>query len=285
LTCEFRFALAAVFVGCLLAVWTPAAYAHTIALADANSTLIVDPHSQEGASEWTVDETSHLFQQWFWFRTSAGGFEASIDTLDAEPTETELDTQGLDLLYSGLGLDIGITYTLTGGTAGSGISYLAESIRIVNTGSTSLEVNFFQYSDFDIGGSEGDIVDLENSNQWRQFDPNVAVAETTSDATANRCWAAPFPTISDNLNDDTATTLPGDNSNTSDPNCGPLGPTDATWAWQWSFTLAPGGEFLISKDKLILPLAVPEPPTAALPLGIALLLLEPARRRASRLNG
>src|SRR5688572_28467957 len=101
--------------------------------------------------------------------------------------------------------------------------HLAESIRIVNTGSTSRAGNFFQYSDFDIEGSDGDIVDLENSNQWKQFDPNVAVAETTSGATANRCWAAPFPTIQDSLNDDAATTLPGDNANASDPDCGPLG--------------------------------------------------------------
>ena len=42
----------------------------------------------------------------------------------------------------------------------------------------------------------------------------------------------------------------------------PLGPTDATWAFQWDFSIGSGGSAIISKDKSIR--RVPEPGTLIL---------------------
>jgi hypothetical protein len=278
---RIQFGLPALFLACLLAVWTPAAYAVPHTLTDGNSTVQVNPNTQAGVFDWVVDGTDHLFQQWFWFRTGAMTSEASIDTLILT-TETQPTANILQLLYTGTDFDILITYLLSGGTTGSNTSDLAESIRIRNNGLTPLAFNFFQYSDFDIGDtSDDDFVDLVNPNLWEQSDPNFALVGSIGFSTPTRCWAAPSPDIVNSLNDGLPTTLPGNNLNAADTNCGPLGPIDATWAWQWSFLLPTGGTFIISKDKLITPLAVPEPGTLAL-FGIGLLLGFAARHRRGR---
>jgi hypothetical protein len=76
-----------------------------------------------------------------------------------------------------------------------------------------------------------------------------------------------FPTTLASLTDGNPTTL-----NDNDTATG-----DATWAFQWDLTIAPGGSSIISKDKHIS--AVPEPVSIML-LGTAMLgLMHQIRRR------
>jgi hypothetical protein len=242
------------------------AKATNLVLTDLNSTVQIESQSQAGMYQWIVDGTSHLFQQWFWFRIGDTA-EASIDTLGQNSAVAvgNLATMNYGGAAQNADLDITVNYLLTGGTAGSGTSDVAETIRIINTSGTSLVVNFFQYSDFDLDGSSGgDTVTFTNPNAVRQVGDIVTVSETTITPTANRREANFYPNTLNELNDGVATNL-------DDANVGgsaPLGPGDVTWAYQWTINLAAGGTFIISKDKH-LAAVVPEPGTLAMAALIA----------------
>ena len=242
-----------------------------LTITDGNSILDVDPdpiaEDPSGAVNWVVDGVDHLFRQWFWYRVGPTGGEAAIDTLDLVGTTTfstnfEPDDNGLFALYSDPDekFTIDILYVLGGGTPGSGVSDIAEQIRIVNTSTTdTLDFHFFQYSDFDLNDTfDDDTVMKSNTNTVSQTDPGMIVSETVVAPTPSHSEVGLFSDILDRLDDESPTTLTDFG--------GPL-TGDATWAYQWDLTLAPGSSFIISKDKHVQ--SVPEPSTAVM-LGTAL---------------
>ncbi len=225
---------------------------------------------------WRVDGVSQLFNQRFFYRDSTMGDEVGVDTLaltghQATDTNT-FDDPRVDTLatrYAAAnGLEFRISYTLRGGALGSGTSDLAETIRIQNNGLASVSLSFFQYVDFDLGGTAGgDLGEILGGDSVFQQDTfgNFTVNETVVAPAPTHYQIGQFPSIVNMFGD-------GLVSNLNDFG-GPLGPTDITWAFQWDITLAPGGNFIISKDKL---LYIPTPGAAAL-LGLSGLLA--ARRR------
>jgi hypothetical protein len=245
----------------------------TVTIYDHNSTASFDPTSDAGLYEWLVDGTSHMYQQWFWYRVGATGGESPISDL-ALLNSLTTDTNGdgdhdtLFLSYGGQGFRIDIAFMLMGGSTGSGTADLAETIRIVNTSKTqSLDMHFFQYVDFDINGlPDSDTVQITGGNTARQTKGYTFVAETVVTPVPSHYSVAEFDRIYAALTDDDPTTL--------DDNGGPI-TGDATWAFQWDATIGPGRTLLISKDKNI----VPEPATLAL-LGGGLALAAVTRRRS-----
>jgi len=224
--------------------------ANAVVLSDLNSSVGIDEASQGGLSSWSVDGTDQLFQQWFWYRVGNTGPESSIDTLTLNNT-TLYGNRGVSLEYSGSGFDMTVDFILTGGTAGSGVSDLAENIRIVNTSGSNLDFSFFQYSDFDLGGAGGDTVEQSNANTVRQWDGVVSLQEETVGTPApSHIELANFAQTLNSLNDTFTTTL----DDTSGPISG-----DVTWAWQWDLNIASGGSALISKDMQLSVSAVPVP--------------------------
>ena len=146
---------------------------------------------------------------------------------------------------------------------GSGVADIGEAIRIKNTSGSSLDFHFFQYSDFDLGCPGNDVIQLGKNlqgkfNEAAQSDGAVGLTETVVTPGANHGEAAFFNTTLVKLNDGVASVL-SDNLN-------PVGPGDVTWAFQWDFTIAPGGSFLISKDKYLQIQNVPEPSSMLLAL-------------------
>lgn len=253
------------------------ATAGTFTLVDDNSEAGFDTDSQANALSWSVDGIDQLFQQAFWFRVGNVA-EQSLDTL-VHPTEGTTDTNfdgdqdTLFVRYNGNGFDVEVRYTLDGGTLNSGAADMGEQISIISRSNSPLDVHFFQYVDFDLQGtSGGDSAYFTNSNSVRQSEGSLRLTETVVTPVPNHREIDFWPNTVNNLNDGVATTL------SDTPSVGTiLGPSDVAWAFQWDFSLAPGGTFQISKDKNLS--AVPEP-LALVPLvSIVISLLAAWRKR------
>ncbi len=264
------------------AVMTPAAMASAITLSDGNSTLGIDPSSSSGANNWLVEGQNQLFKQWFWYRigdVGAGDREYSIDTLSAPSVASSANSATIS--YSGSLFDISITYLLGGGVAGSGQSTLNEDILIVNKSGSSLDLQFFQYSDFDLAGDDiGDSVLLYPSTSpfqlAYQWDGTIGLTEgiVTVNPFASRGDVGVAPAIYGNLQDNAITDL-------STSTGGTIGPADVEFAFQWDLAISAGDSVTISKVKNLNVYVIPEPTTAALSLmGLALVALRRMRRSA-----
>ncbi|MBI1927876.1 PEP-CTERM sorting domain-containing protein [Candidatus Poribacteria bacterium] len=237
-------------VGILITACMPTAQATVITLADGNSEAQIDVDGSTkgkgtGMFSWKIDEIDHLAQQWFWYRVGNVA-EQSIDALTLSSFSNPIPNF-LFSMYSGSGFTVSIYYTLVGGAAGSLTGDIAETIVISNTGASPLDFHFYQYTDFNLGGSaDDDLVAFVNSNTFTQIDQSVAFSENVVAPAPSHHEAALFNATRSKLNDGFATTL---NDNDS------IGPGNLTYTWQWDVTLAkkgsPGSSVVISKDKHI----------------------------------
>ena len=243
------------------------ASAQIVTLTDGNSTARIDttPTSQAGMFNWTVDGTNQLYQQWFWYRIGSAGGELGINALSS-PVVNTFGSSFASLEYAGAnGLDVKVQYILSGGSAGSHTSDISEIITIKNTGTSAMDLHFFQYSDFDLNGVLGQTATMLNANTVRQSGGGTILSETVATPAPNFHEVNLFANTLNSLNDGSPTTLNGQNTATG----------DATWAFQWDKTIASGGTFIISKDKNLA--AVPEPGTLIL-LGMGLFGLGVSRK-------
>jgi hypothetical protein len=267
-----------IFIAIIVVMMTgTATLAADVVLTDGNATATFDLNSSAGMKDWHVDGVDHMFQQWFWYRIGDAGGESSIDTLGLDigwSTDTDGDGQHEHLFARYVDqagkFKIEIDFSLTGGTAGSGTSDLAESISIINTSATeTLNFHFFQYCDFDLNDTLVDErVEITGGNTATQENLGYTVAETVETPLASHYEVGIYSSTLNSLTDSNPTTL-GDVA-------GPLTNEDLTWAFQWDYTLPPNGTFIISKDKLI----VPEPATLCLLVGGGTVLM--LRRRKCR---
>jgi len=255
-----------------------AANAQLIVLEDANSStqFQITGGNQVG---WQVDGVNQLFNQRFFYRAAGFADEVAVDSLPltgAQATDTNLfddprpDNLAVRYTDAPNSLRFDVNYTLRGSSVGSGASDLAETIRIGNFGNVPQQVSFFQYVDFDLGGTPGgDIGQIIGGRIAQQADlaGSFSVTETVVTPAPSHYQLDLYPNLIgeffngqvDNLNDF----------------AGPL-QGDVTWGFQWDFTLLPGQTFIISKDKNLG--VVPVPAGAAL-LGLTGLVVAGRRRR------
>lgn len=236
------------------------AQATIITLHDHNSTAQIDNSTQAGMFRWNIGGTDILYQQWFWFRLGDVGPERSIDTL-GNPTIFQPSSDVATISYSGSGIQVDIKYTLIGGLPLSGASDIAEGIRINNISGSSMNLHLFQYSDFDLGSPIDDTARIGGFDSGlaylaKQTDPTLSLSENVIAPGANHWEVNTYANTLNKLNDAVATTL--------NDVAGPIGPGDVTWAFEWDTTLAPGGSLIISKDKRLEGVPVPEPGTLLL---------------------
>jgi len=240
------------------------ATADLITLEDGNSSVEVDTGSSVGMNAWNVDGVDNAVQQWFWYRSGAAGGESSLDTLTQTFINTSNTNQdpGIDALsvtYAGLGFEIELLYTLRGGQNGSGVSDINEQIIIRNTGGGLLDFHFFQYSDFNLGGTADDGVEILGGNTASQWDlaSGSTINETVVTPSPDHVQVAAAGEILAELGNGSPTTLSG----ATGPIMG-----DVTWAFQWDAFLAPGESFIIGKQKSIM--SIPGPSALAV-IGLA----------------
>jgi hypothetical protein len=249
--------------------------AWTYNLSNANSSVTIKADGNYGMSDWTVDCVPQLYRQWFWYRKGNVGGEKTINQLDLVSAE-QTSASTLTTLYKKHNqFTIEVSYTLLGGAEGSGSSTIGEQIKITNLSDNLLDFHFFQYVDFDLGGSNlGDTVQL-GQNISGLFDSayqnkgSSYFADEIVSPGAQHGEAGLYPSIFNKLTDSSPTTLNG--------NTGPI-TGDATWAFQWDASIPVGGSFSIALNKSVYITNIPEPSALAL-IPVALAFLGIARRR------
>ena len=273
-----------VFLGAWLAVsgvlFLPGrAFAQLETMNDGGSTATINLGSSAGMNSWTVNGQNQLNQQWFWYQTD-GGIAQPINTIGT-PTVTLTGLNEVTAVYQNSQISISIDYYLQGGGVGSGNADITESIMAVNQSHGSLNLNFYQYSNFRLlGGVGGDTVQIFGSpgayNFVRQANGATAIQEAVTSPNAMYAEAATVNQTLNELGTVSGLTL---NGNTT------AGPGDVTWALQWNQELAANGdsgdEFDLTKDKSLSIQTVPEPSTMALiALGAGALGLALRRKKA-----
>ncbi|HTY88895.1 MAG TPA: PEP-CTERM sorting domain-containing protein [Candidatus Acidoferrum sp.] len=248
----------------------------TVTLTDNGSTATIDLGSSAGMNSWTVNGQNQLNQQWFWYRTD-GGLAQPINSIGGLSYQV-IGNNVLDAIYQNSQLSVEIMYTLTGGGVNSGSADITEQIMAVNLSGSAFDLNFYQYSNFNLLGAANDNVQifgsLGNYNYVRQWNGATAIQEAV---TAPSAFYAEAALVNQTLNEFATTSGLTLNGNLTS------GPGNATWALQWTQTLAAnGGEFDLTKDKSLSISVVPEPTTTALAvLGGLSLAAWTMRRRTS----
>jgi hypothetical protein len=238
-----------------------------------------------GMNSWSVGGLNQLNQQWFWYSIN-GVVPQTIDNISAASVLTANGVDGINAVqstYANSQLEVSITYVLSGNGVGSGSADLMEYISLLNTSaSQTFNLNFYQYSDFNLLGGASDTVNisggpgaytgaLQTTGTGGTGIAELIDAPDANFAEANYANAGVSSTLY-KLNND-ANLMLNDNQN--------AGPGDVTWALQWGATLNPGDVLNITKDKGLSIQIVPEPSTVALiALGVSALGLTLRRKIA-----
>jgi hypothetical protein len=254
-----------------IAVGTASAQIYT--LSSGNSSVTINDESSAGIDNWTVDGQNQLNQQWFWYRTSNSGPASPLDALGT-PTATWLSPDSiLSITYANAQFSVTVLCSLVGGTLGSGASDLSEQISIKNLGTSKLSLDFFQYADFNLGGTpNNDTGQLDKMgskyNGVVQYNsPGCMVAENVDTAVSQAASYGEIGTGSGATSTILNSFANSGFTHLNDQNDGPPGGANINWGLEWDASIAGGGTYIISKDLNIsgvVPVTVPEPSTWSL---------------------
>lgn len=145
------------FIGILLATSAIQGNAQTYTISVADSSLQLNLAG--GLSEWTAGGVNELANQWYYYSID-GGAEYPINAISAPSTPTfsglalggRIINTNLTTSYANSTLSLTTAYTL--GVQGGG-STLNSAITIENLSGTSQTIQFYQLSDFMLGGIAG----------------------------------------------------------------------------------------------------------------------------------
>jgi len=240
-------------LGLVVGLAAPALAVANETLTDGDSTVEIDPYSSAGVFSWKIGNTNYLNQQWFWLWTEGGqldGREHSLDELVQLPgggvNVNQVLPNMMTLTYTGGGLEVEVTYILTDEPGPTGGSDLTEVILITNTTDQEVEVDLFQYSDFELGGDANDTkVEILDGNKANQHDTQVAVLLSETVVTGS-----PGSSEVDDDGSTLANLMDGDEDDL-DGSTFLEEVADLTWAFQWQMTIPAHQGFPISKNKHI----------------------------------
>jgi len=237
-----------------------------------------------GMNSWTVGGVngSQLNQQWFWYSVN-GAVQQPINTIGAPAVvnfsspATPIDNLGV--AYQNAQLTVQVQYILSGNGVNSGSADMVENLSIVNNSASSINLSFYQYSNFNLFQNNLNSVSLSSgpggytgATQTTGGPDGNGIAEVIDAPLANYGEAALVGQTLGELNGPSYYTL---NDNAS------AGPGDVTWAFQWNVNLGAGDTFNITKDKGLSIQLVPEPSTLAfIAMGIGAFGLSLRRKTA-----
>jgi MYXO-CTERM domain-containing protein len=247
----------------------------SIVLTSGNSSISVNTTA---VGSWDVNGTTQLNQEEFFLRTGSSGGQSTLtsltpSTLTAIGADTAKATYG-----STSGIQLVVTYSLTGGQIGSESSDLTESVKINNDSGSSQTFHLFEYTNFNLDNSTtGQVVTITGGNTATDvgdgFQSQTVVSPKPSEFEASNTAASP-----DLLSHISSTTKAYTLKDVSSAAAG-----DGEWAFEWDLTIGCGSSAVINIDKNIkaIPvIVVPEPtPGAIAMLGLGgLFMIRPRRR-------
>ena len=244
-------------------VLAPAARAVPVTMTDGNSTVLIDPESSAGIYDWTIGGTSHLAQQWFWFRASVDGWndrEYSIDTIGT-PVVTQPVPNLATLTYTDSQGRFAIeTMLILAGGDGFHAADLAEIVKVINLSNDPITFTLFEYGDYNLAGDPVDVsLKIAGGNTAEQAgigDWMIAEMHSVVTGPPDLCEAATYSDTLDKLEDADI-----DNLN----NVLAAGAGDCTWAFEWlGREVDPLQALIISRDTIINTEPVAEPGSFAL---------------------
>jgi hypothetical protein len=221
-----------------------------------------------GMNNWTVGSQNQLDQQWFYYSVNGGGVQ-SIDMLGGLVPSLTGGNSILTATYSNSQLAIQVQYQLTG--TGSGGADLSASAYVFNLTQANLNVNFYQYGNFDLLNEAntlnvyGDTVNGYSSVVQSASGTGSGIQETINQPYANYAAAnTPGQVMSDIA--------------AGTPLSGPYSASGSVaWAFEWSSTVTPYDGNLANswnalQDQNMDIQSVPEPaPMALIALGLGAL--------------
>jgi hypothetical protein len=256
--------------GALLSLSGSLVQAQIVELRDRGTTAMVNLTNSMGMYDWSVSGQDQLERQWFWYRLGDGA-QHSIDTLGLSSWFVTGNNQ-LTTTYDNGSLGIQIKYALYETAVGQ--ASIQESIKILNhSGSSISDLHFFQYSDFNLGGTpDGDFAYQDNYSAF-QIEGENAIAEAIIAPEASHYEAS----TTSPFGDSTLFKLVNQSGAILSDSSEAAG--DVTWSFQWDFDpIANGAEVDILKGKALTYTVVPEPSTGAL-IALGFGALGIARRR------
>lgn len=262
--------IVAVLVGIIGISTSALAIAPPITLTDpagANSTVKIDPYSQAGVYDWTVELFNQLSQSSYWYRIGNTGTASAVSALSLDHID-QFDPTTATAYYKGASIDVQVNYSLTGADPGSGTSDLAQTISVTNKTSSTMSFHLFQYVDFDLNGTAPtEIATRTDSSHVKQTDGTTQAQVGVS--IPSHWEIGDAATLLNKLSTTSFTNL----ADSASPYTG-----DAAFAFQWDWSIAKSGSKSMSEDMLTTGAPVPEPSSAIALIG-ALGLIPALRRR------
>jgi hypothetical protein len=242
------------------------AQVYTMSNGGSTATVNVGNTGVLGMNSWSVGGVSgsQLNQQWFWYSVN-NAVQQPINAIGAASVfnfsspASPIDNLGVQ--YQNAQLTVQVQYILSGNGPSSGSADMVENLSIVNTSASSINLSFYQYSNFNLFQNNLNSVSLSSgpggytgATQTTGGPDGNGIAEVIDAPLANYGEAALVGQTLGELNGPSYYTL---NDNAS------AGPGDVSWAFQWNVNLGAGDTFNITKDKGLSIQLVPEPSTLA----------------------
>ncbi|MHB1035041.1 MAG: hypothetical protein ACYC35_10200 [Pirellulales bacterium] len=241
-------------------------------LSDGNSTALVQTY---GVTDWNIDPSdTNLYQVWqlAWFYSKGGAAQNVTELTNLLNAQHDPANQ-LSLSFdAGSGLQIDVTYTLTGAPSGR-FSKLEQTVVFKNTGADLNGFRVYGLSDFDLGSSEDNTVSIAGDIAT-QIGPDGWKAVETVNTPSSRVAAGGWTSIANMVGEGRLLPLDQTEYDGSDGS--------AAYAYQWDFNLGANQSATFIRTATL----VPEPASLTMAVGaLALggpivLLLRRRKRRA-----